>query len=231
MFVVVKKRMLIIMAAALAVVISALGVSAAATAFSPVPEVVVVLDAGHGGKDGGTKGVESGVDEAEINLIIVKKVEKLLKDNGIGVVLTRKDHNLPFVESITQKQLEMQARKKIIEEAKPNLVVSIHCNKFPDSSRRGAQVFYQPISERGKALAESLQSNLNTLNTEYAGRAFTILKGDYYILNCSEYPSAIVECGFLSNKEDDALLNTPEYQDKIAYRVFCGIMGYLATAE
>ncbi|HOB64872.1 MAG TPA: N-acetylmuramoyl-L-alanine amidase, partial [Clostridia bacterium] len=166
-----------------------------------------------------------------INLIIVKKVEKLLKDNGIGVVLTRKDHNLPFVETITQKQLEMQARKKIIEEAKPNLVVSIHCNKFPDSSRRGAQVFYQPISERGKALAESLQSNLNTLNTEYAGRAFTILKGDYYILNCSEYPSAIVECGFLSNKEDDALLNTPEYQDKIAYRVFCGIMGYLATAE
>lgn len=92
-------------------------------------------------------------------------------------------------------------------------------------------MFYQPISERGKALAESLQSNLNTLNTEYAGRAFTILKGDYYILNCSEYPSAIVECGFLSNKEDDALLNTPEYQDKIAYRVFCGIMGYLATAE
>jgi N-acetylmuramoyl-L-alanine amidase len=125
----------------------------------------------------------------------------------------------------------MAARKKIILDSAPKLVVSIHCNKFPDSSRRGAQVFYEPLSEQGKALADSLQNNLNTLNAEYVQRSFTALKGDYYILNCSKYPSAIVECGFLSNPEDDALLNNEDYRNKLAYRIFCGILGYLATEE
>ena len=223
--------MLIIIAVVLVVAVSACAATAAALAFTPLPQVIVVLDAGHGGIDGGTKGVQSGITEAEINLIIVKKVEKLLKSNGVGVVLTRKDEKAPYTESITKKQLDMQERKRIIKEANPNLVVSIHCNKFPDSSRRGAQVFFRSLSEKGEALALSLQNNLNTINNEYAGRAFTILKGDYYILNCSDYPSAIVECGFLSNKDDDTLLNNAEYQDKLAYRIFCGIVGFLSTAE
>ncbi|MDD3947158.1 MAG: N-acetylmuramoyl-L-alanine amidase [Clostridia bacterium] len=223
--------MLIITGVVLISVMVSLAVTASAMAFSPTPAVVVVLDAGHGGKDGGTSGVNSGVSEAEINLILVKKIEGLLKAQNIGVILTRKDENSLYTESVTKKHRDMEARKKIILDTCPTLVVSIHCNKFPDSSRRGAQVFYEPLSEKGKTLALSIQNNLNTINNDYVGRAFTILKGDYYILHCSAYPSAIVECGFLSNSEDDALLNKPDYQDKLAYRIFCGILGYLSTVE
>lgn len=231
MFFVVKKRMLIIVGVVLAVVMVSLATTATAMAFSPNPDIVVVLDAGHGGKDGGTEGINSGVSEAAINLILVKKVEALLKTQNIGVVLTRKDENSLYTESVTKKHMDMEARKKIILETCPALVVSIHCNKFPDSSRRGAQVFYEPLSENGKSLALSIQNNLNTINSEYAGRTFNILKGEYYILHCCTYPSAIVECGFLSNSEDDALLNKNDYQDKLAYRIFCGILSYLSTVE
>lgn len=231
MFLVLKKRMLIIVAVILAAVIISLVGTATALAFTPDTDIVVVLDAGHGGKDGGTKGIVSGKQEAEINLIITKKVEKLLIGQGIGVTLTRKDENSLASETATKKQLDMEARKKIILEARPQLIVSIHCNKYPDSSRRGAQVFFEPLDVNGKALANALQQNLNTLNNEYVQRSFPALKGDYYILHCGDCPSAIVECGFLSNKEDDALLNNDEYRDKIAYRIFCGIVSYFSTTE
>lgn len=229
MFFVIKKRLLIIITLVLAIVIVSVAATASALAFVPALDVVVVLDAGHGGKDGGAKGIDSGVSEAEINLIITKMVEKLLLAQGIGVVLTRKDEN--SLETITKKQLDMNARKKIILRSKPRLVVSIHCNKFPDTNRRGAQVFFEPLCGGGKALAFCLQSNLNTLNEEYVFRSFPALKGDYYILNCSPYPSAIVECGFLSNREDDALLCNDDYRERLAYRIYCGIISYLSTTE
>lgn len=231
MFIVIRKRMLMITAIVLTVVLLCAGATAAGLAFSPDTDVVVVLDAGHGGIDGGCAGVNSKVSEAAINLLIAKKVADLLKEQGIGVVLTRENEKGLYTETASFKNQDMAARKKIILDSAPKLVVSIHCNKFPDPSRRGAQVFFEPLSEHGKALADALQNNLNTLNAEYAGRNFTALKGDYYILNCSSYPSAIVECGFLSNVEDDKLLNTEEYRNMLAYRIFCGIAGYLSTTE
>jgi N-acetylmuramoyl-L-alanine amidase len=231
MFIVIKKRMLALAAGILVVVLLCAGATAGALAFSPDTDVVVVLDAGHGGIDDGCIGVNSKVSEAEINLILAKKIASFLKEQGVTVVLTRENEKGLYTETGRFKSQDMAARKKIILDSAPKLVVSIHCNKFPDSSRRGAQVFYEPLSEQGKALADSLQNNLNTLNAEYVQRSFTALKGDYYILNCSKYPSAIVECGFLSNPEDDALLNNEDYRNKLAYRIFCGILGYLATEE
>lgn len=231
MFLVIKKRLLIIIAILLIAVAVSLSGTFVINAFSATPQTVVVLDAGHGGKDGGAKGINSGATEAEINLIIVKKIEKLLKAQGIGVVLTRKDDNSLYTESVSKKQKDMELRKKVILETRPDLVVSVHCNKFPDSARRGAQAFFDPFNSNGKALAVHIQTNLNTINSEYARRSFDSLKGDYYILNCSHYPSAIVECGFLSNAEDDALLNKDEYRDMLAYRIFCGIVGYLSCNE
>jgi len=231
MFIVIKKRLLILVAAVLAAILLCAGATAGALAFSPDTDIIVVLDAGHGGLDGGCAGVTSKVSEAAINLTIAKKVASLLKEQGVGVVLTREDEKGLYTETASFKRQDMAARKKIILESAPKLVVSIHCNKFPDSSRRGAQVFFEPLSEHGKTLADALQNNLNTLNAEYVQRTFPTLKGDYYILNCSQYPSAIVECGFLSNEEDDKLLNTEEYQNLLAYRIFCGISGYLTTTD
>lgn len=188
--------------------------------------VKVVLDAGHGGVDGGVSGVNTNVKESELNLIIVKKLEKYFKDAGITVVLTRSsDAGLYGLATSNLKKKDMQKRKDIIENASPDLVISVHLNKFSSSSRRGAQVFYNKESSNGKILATSVQSSLNTLNKDL--RQFSALSGDYYILKCSPYPSIIAECGFLSNPDDEALLITDEYQDKVAYAIFRGAIDYL----
>ncbi|HHU43775.1 MAG: N-acetylmuramoyl-L-alanine amidase [Bacillota bacterium] len=190
----------------------------------------VVLDAGHGGRDAGVTGVDSKVQEKVINLAITYYVKEYLEKAGIGVVLTRTDDGGLYGDVKSNfKRTDMAKRKEIINQAKPQAVVSIHMNKFPtDSTRRGAQVFFEQMSVQSKELATALQNSLNTLNNEYAKRSFEPLKGEYYILKCSRYPSAIVECGFLSNPEEDMLLQDDEYRKKLAYQIASGIIGYLS---
>jgi len=186
----------------------------------------IVLDAGHGGVDGGVSGVLTGVKESDLNLSVVKKLEKFLIGAGFSVVLTRStDAGLYGVSSVSLKKKDMQKRRDIIKKAKPNLVVSVHMNKYSLQSRRGAQVFYKKTDEKGKLLAQCVQDSFNQMKE--AVRECNILTGDYYILNCSEYPSIIAECGFLSNPEDEALLITEEYQESIAYSIFKGIITYM----
>ncbi len=191
-------------------------------------KVKVVLDAGHGGIDVGVSGVLTNVSESEINLKIVKKLERKLSDAGMLVVLTRSSEaGLYGLATQNRKKKDMQKRKEIILDAKPNLVVSIHLNKYSLSSRRGAQVFYKANDVDGKKLALSVQNSFNTM--EEASRSCSALTGDYYLLNCSDYPSIIAECGFLSNPDDEALLITDEYQDALAYAIFKGIVEYLVS--
>ena len=190
--------------------------------------ISIMLDAGHGGIDGGVSGVNTGIKESELNLIVVKKVQKYLTDSGISVVLTRNtDAGLYGVANKNLKRRDMEARKKIINSAKPNLVVSIHMNKYSLSTRRGAQVFYKNNDAFSEFLARSIQNSFNLM--QEATRTCSALTGDYYILNCTNYPTVIAECGFLSNKEDEALLITDEYQESIAYSIFKGIIDYLAN--
>ncbi len=193
-----------------------------------ISAVKIVLDAGHGGIDAGVCGVNTKVKESELNLSVVKKLENYLVGAGFSVVLTRSsDAGLYGMATGGFKKKDMLKRKEIIEAAKPTLVVSVHMNKYSLSSRRGAQVFYKEQSEDSKILAENLQKSFNEMET--AARECSALAGDYYILNCTDYPSVIAECGFLSNPEDEALLITEEYQDKISYAIFKGIVGYLAV--
>ncbi len=190
------------------------------------PKTKIVLDAGHGGIDGGVSGSVTGVKESQINLKIVKKLEKYLIDGGFEVILTRNSEaGLYGIATKNLKKKDMQKRKEVINKAKPSLVVSIHLNKYSLKSRRGAQVFYKEECENGKILAENLQNAFNEL--PQATRNLAPLKGDYYILNCSPYPSVIAECGYLSNPEEEKLLITEEYQDEISYTIFKGIIGYL----
>lgn len=117
----------------------------------------------------------------------------------------------------------MEARRDIISDAQPDLVVSVHQNFYPLSSVRGAQVFYSADSEESKAIAESVQGTLNSaLEGDRVAKT-----GDYYILNCTEYPSVLVECGFLSNPEEEKLLVTAVYQEKVAYTLFSAIHSLL----
>lgn len=190
-------------------------------------KIKIVLDAGHGGIDGGVTGVNTGVKESDLNLALTKKVEKYLVSAGFVVVLTRSSEaGLYGVATKNLKRKDMEKRRDIINKIKPNLVISIHMNKFSVSTRRGAQVFYKPQDENSKLLAQSLQSCFNSM--PQAPRTCSALTGDYYILNCSNYPSVIAECGFLSNPEDEQLLINSTYQDELAYTIFKGVITYLA---
>lgn len=186
----------------------------------------IVLDAGHGGVDGGCVGVNTGIKEKDLNLSVVLKLESYLKSANYNVILTRKnDEGLYGNEKNNRKKADMLKRKQIIEEADPIIVVSVHMNKYPGQSRRGAQTFYKKGDGESQKLASYVQNRFNLMET--SKRDYSALTGDYYITNVSPCPSIIAECGFLSNPDDEALLITEEYRDKIAYALYRGIIDYL----
>ena len=185
----------------------------------------VVIDAGHGGIDGGSVGKQTGAVESELNLAYAKNLAKCLNNMGINVVLTRKDANGLYDESAPSlKKSDMKKRKEIIETTNPTLIVSIHMNSFSSPRARGAQTFYKKDNEQGKILAEAIQTQLKQ-NIEYGKESCKV--GDYYILNCTDIPSVLVECGFLSNAEDEELLVSADYQNKICYSILSGIIAFL----
>lgn len=196
----------------------------AVASYSPFPSFCVVLDAGHGGIDGGCSGVNTGVLERDINLAITQKLGKILNSLNIGVVYTRTNADgLYGTFASGFKKRDLQARCEIIKKANPNLVVSIHLNSFTSKEAKGAQVFYKIGSDISKELAQLLQ---DTFVEDIPGSKKTCAPGDFFMLNCTDTPGILVECGFLSNPEEEAKLVTDEYQDKIAYSIACGILAY-----
>ena len=186
-------------------------------------DFTVVIDAGHGGIDGGVVGVD-GVKESSLNLVYAKELGAIFEKGGFNVVYTRTtEGGLYGLPTKGFKLRDMQARKKTVDEARADLVISVHMNKFSQSTRRGPQVFYQEGKERGQALAESLQRVFN----EFTGNNHEAIAGDYYICREIDCPAAIVECGFLSNADECAQLQTDEYREQICNYIFSGIMLYL----
>lgn len=185
----------------------------------------VVIDAGHGGVDAGVIGVYTKEKESNINLAISKYLRGYFADAGFNAVLTRKTQGGLYGSSSKGfKMRDMKKRKQIIEECKADLVISVHQNFCPLPSRRGGTVFFDKSSGNGKLLADSIQQSLNEMKE--CVKKNTALAGDYYMLKCTENPSVIVECGFLSNAEDDKLLNDESYQKAIAYAIFKGAVAY-----
>lgn len=196
---------------------------------SPSIGVTIVLDAGHGGVDPGSVGIKTKITESELNLAIVLKLKDYLLTGGINCILTRKDNSGLYGEySKDYKKRDMEARKKIIETSNADLVISIHMNSFTSSRYRGAQVFYSEINPESEKLASLIQSCFASDLAE-SNKGSSI--ADYYMLKCSSLPSVLCECGFLSNQEDEALLVTPEYQDKVAYSIYKGIVSYLCVGS
>ncbi|MBE7075926.1 MAG: N-acetylmuramoyl-L-alanine amidase [Clostridiales bacterium] len=176
------------------------------------------------GIDGGAEG--DFANESELNLKYSLTLKEKLEQYGFRVVLTRKDMaGLYSPLASNKKRSEMEKRKKIIEKAKPAFVISVHMNSFSSANVRGAQVFYANGSVGGQALAESVQTRLNQ-NLDYA--KVTAKVGDYYILNCTDNPSILIECGFLSNPEEEQLLMREDYRNKFCYNVLCGLLSYYA---
>jgi N-acetylmuramoyl-L-alanine amidase len=184
----------------------------------------VVIDAGHGGRDAGASS-RGGVTERDINLAIAKFLKEELTRMGVGVTLTREsEYSLANPIAKNQKKSDMEARKKIIETVKPDLVISIHLNSLPAYPNvRGFQAFYpkqSPSAEISKQYANSVQTVFNSPEffTKRGTRA-----ADYFILECTMFPSILCECGFLSNAEDVKLLQTAEYQKIIAQNIALGV--------
>ena len=197
----------------------------AAANASAIVEKVIVIDAGHGGIDAGVHGVATGAKESDINLAIAKKLKGYFSGAGFKVVMTRTDNGgLYGLSTSGFKMRDMKKRKQIIEDSKADMVISVHQNSCPVPSRRGGTVFFEKTSECGKALADFIQNALN--NMEECVKKSTALAGDYYMLKCTSNPSVIVECGFMTNPEDDELLSTEAYQDKMAYAIFKGAVSY-----
>lgn len=191
--------------------------------------LTVVLDAGHGGVDGGVVGMESGVKESDINLEITYLLREKFEEAGFNVVLTRKtEAGLYGLATPGYKRRDMQKRADVIRSAAPALVISVHQNFFSQRSRRGAQVFFREGNARSAALAGSVQAALNAMPE--CVKQTSALRGDYYILNCSDFASVIVECGFLSNVEDEKLLLDGTYRKKLVSAIASGAMSFLASA-
>ncbi len=190
-------------------------------------KAVVVIDCGHGGNDPGKVGA-GGVLEKDVNLEIGKLVCKRLEKKGYEVIMTREeDEALADVESDNIKVQDMKNRVKVINGAKPGLAVSIHQNSYPDPDVCGAQVFYYSESAEGKAAAEIMQEALLEVDAENTRKAKA--NNTYYILKRTEPPIVIVECGFLSNPEEERLLSDEGYQETMAEAITSGVEKYLES--
>ena len=190
----------------------------------PKSKYTIVIDAGHGGRDGGSVGANGSV-EKELNLAYAKTLQKLLTKAGVNVIMTRQNDNGLYNDDANNKKLsDMRKRREIINNAQPDLVVSIHMNSFPLDSCVGAKTFYQIGSDVSFNAAKSIQ---NSLNYYIDNASKTVGEGDYYILNCTKYTSVLIECGFLSSPKEEQLLNDSTYREQFMYSVYRGILLYL----
>ena len=171
----------------------------------------------------------SGTTEAETNLKIALKVQSLLEQSGSTVILTRSDENAIYdldKNTLREKKIsDIHNRVKIGNESSADIFVSIHLNKIPQEQYWGWQCFYKPNNEKSTNLAKSLQDNLNE-SIQRDNKRVAMKLDTVYIMKHVEIPISIVECGFLSNPEEEKLLLTDEYQDKLAWGIYNGIMDY-----
>ena len=180
---------------------------------------VIVIDAGHGGKDGGVS-VGSMV-ESDITLQLANELRDSLENAGYAVVLTR-DSKLALADG---KSADMDARRVLIDSVSPTMMISLHINKYPSSSVRGVRVFYDDTNKH-KDSATRMQSVINAqINAKYVGRAdFKSSGGDYFITKCCDVTSMIIECGFISNPDDRSLLLSPKYRFELCGAITDGVV-------
>jgi len=198
----------------------------------PLSGKIIVVDAGHGGPDGGAVS-KSGIIEKEITLKIALILKDYLNEAGALVVLTREnDHDLAAKETkgIARRKFEdLQNRVKLTNNSMADLFISVHLNSIPSEKWHGAQTFYYPLKEENKRLATSIQqeiiNNLNNTNRT------PLPRNDIMILKYIDTLSAMVEVGFLSNPSEASLLIDEEYQKKLAFAIYQGILSFYAEQD
>lgn len=224
-FITIKKRTLCVILSGIILLCFGVGVCFAVRATSsPRAQHSIVIDAGHGGRDGGTVGKTTGVTESKLNLEYALELKELCQQFGFDVVLTRSTMDGLYDESApNKKKSEMEKRKNIINNSGADLMISLHMNAFPLPSSSGAQVFYAKGSGLGFELAKSVQTSLSQ---SFENARDYVSVGDYFVLNYSEIPACLVECGFLSNPEEEKLLQTEQYRKSFCYSLLYGIINF-----
>ncbi|MEG0371272.1 MAG: N-acetylmuramoyl-L-alanine amidase CwlD [Clostridium sp.] len=182
----------------------------------------IVIDAGHGGVDGGAVG-KGGTLEKDINLILAKKTKAFIEENGDTCIMIRElDEDLYgcLGSDRNKKQQDLKKRKDLIKEYNADIFISIHLNSFPNS--KGGQVFYQKGDDDGQLLAKLIQDEF-IKNVDPTNKRSEKESNKYFVLKNNDIPSVIVECGFLSSPSEEKLLNNDDYQNRIAASIFYGI--------
>ncbi len=196
-------------------------------------EYVIVIDAGHGGEDGGAVG-QGGFAEKDINLEISKRLAELLELSDVKCVMTRNSDVMLESKKTAlsnKKRSDLTARVETALEYENPIFVSIHQNKFPSSKYSGLQVFYSKNNVQSKTLAEIIRKNNVLLLDKFNKRETKPAGREIFVLDSLEVPAVLVECGFLSNATEEAKLTTPEYQKKLAFMIYVSVMEFLENTD
>lgn len=185
----------------------------------------ILLDPGHGGSDPGASG-PAGVREKDVNFGVAQKVEKILKDAGAKVIMTRNSDRDVYGPNASDRQ-ELQARVDVALKSRADAFVSIHSNSFTSPSAHGTQTFYYEKTKYDRMLAQQLQAGLVS-HGGLANRGAT--EANFYVVKRAPMPAALVELAFISNPEEERLLGSYDFQQKLAEGICEGLSNYFAQA-
>lgn len=188
-------------------------------------ECVIVIDAGHGGIDGGATGA-TGVTEKDLNLAVASKLAALFRMAGYTVVETRtSDHSLADADAKKGhiKQSDLTNRLKISNQYPQSILISIHMNTYPGVACSGLQVWYSQNNDLSAELANAVQGGVKSILQPQNNRKIKAATSSIYLLRHAENPAILIECGFISNSEECERLTTPSYQKELAFAIFASL--------
>jgi len=190
----------------------------------------VIIDAGHGGEDGGASSA-SGLVEKDLNLEISTILCDMLRAAGVDVVMTRTDDRLLYDRNVDyhgrKKKLDLAARLEVAKTYDESIFISIHMNSFSDPKYSGLQVWYSPNDPSSTVLAQMIQSNVKSKLQPNNNRKIKAADSKIFLLDNAISPSVLIECGFLSNAEEAAKFENTEYKRQLAFTIFVSIMSFL----
>lgn len=206
--------------------------SAAEASSMPITQKTVIVDAGHGGDDGGAIGID-GTVEKDINLDIALKLEKILKFYGFNVIMTRTQDVMTCddgLDSLRKRKIsDIHNRFELMRKNPDAIFISVHQNKFEDTSQHGTQVFYSGNDERSKELAEAIQTSVTLTLQRKNDRVVKKSGSGIYLLYHAKIPAVLVECGFISNSDEVKKLKDESYRMKLAILIADGLLKYLCN--
>lgn len=235
----IEKKSIIAIITAFLIILSAMlyltfmaNFSAAEASSMPITQKTVIVDAGHGGDDGGAIGID-GTVEKDINLDIALKLEKILKFYGFNVIMTRTQDVMTCddgIDSLRKRKIsDIHNRFELMRKNPDAIFISVHQNKFEDSSQHGTQVFYSGNDKRSKELAEAIQTSVTLTLQRKNDRIVKKSGSGIYLLYHAKIPAVLVECGFISNSDEVKKLKDESYRMKLAILIADGLLKYLSN--